>query len=223
MGKAITPLLKQNPPPEDHDGHKMWSSVANRLTHVTPFEQAYKPAIWLKHDPKLFPKEINDKVHTWWRGYSRKYRELHNRRKKQFAHRKHFYRETAANIIAHKKLIVLEDINLTDFAETKDKNTKLSNKARLQRFLSSLSEFKDAIKNAADREGVPYIEVDPAYTSKTCSDCGHLNKNLKAEKEWVCPECGVVHDRDENAANNLRNMGQQYIESVKKTRLAVIE
>jgi len=120
-------------------------------------------------------------------------------------------------------VIVLEQINLTDFAETRDKNTKLSNTARAQRFLAPLSEFRGAIKNAADREGVPYIEVDPAYTSKTCAECGHLNKDLKAEKEWVCPECGVVHDRDENAANNLRNMGQQYIETVKKTRLEVIE
>lgn len=224
LGKAITPLLKQNALPEDHEKYRMWSSVANRPAHVTlSFEQAYKFAIWLKHDPDVFPYEINEKLHTWWRAYSRKYREIHNRRKKQLAHRKHFYRETAAKIVAQKKVIVLEQINLTDFAETRDKNTKLSNTARAQRFLASLSEFRDAIKNAADREGMPYIEVDPAYTSKTCSACGHLNKDLKAEKEWVCPECGVVHDRDENAANNLRNMGQQYIETVKKTRLEVIE
>ena len=88
---------------------------------------------------------------------------------------------------------------------------------------NSLRSYHRRRNNAADREGVPYIEVDPAYTSKTCAECGHLNKDLKAEKEWVCPECGVVHDRDENAANNLRNMGQQYIDTVKKERLEVIE
>ena len=118
---------------------------------------------------------------------------------------------------------MLEQINLTDFAETRDKNTKLSNKARAQRFLASLSEFRGAIKNAADREGVPYIEVDPAYTSKTCSACGHLNKALKSEKEWICPECAVVHDRDENAATNLQGMGQKYLQSVKKERFEVIK
>ena len=103
---------------------------------------------------------------------SRKYREIHNRRKKQLTHRKHFYRETAASIVAQKKLIVLEDINLTDFAQTRDKNTKLSNKARAQRLLALLSEFRDAINNAAEREGVKVVDVDPAYTSKTCSDYG---------------------------------------------------
>ena len=103
------------------------------------------------------------------------------------------------------------------------KDTKLSNKARAQRFLASVSEFRDAIKNAADREGVPYIEVDPAYTSKTCSECGSLNKALKAEKEWTCPSCGVVHDRDTNAANNLQKMGQIYIDGVKKGHNEVLE
>ena len=86
-----------------------------------------------------------------------------------------------------------------------------------------MSEFRDAIKNAADREGVTVIDVDAAYTSKTCSECGFLNKELKSEKEWVCSSCGVVHDRDENAANNLQKMGQRYIESMKKENLEVIE
>ena len=218
LGKAITPLLKANPINEEHGKYRLWRSLALRPLHVTlSFEQAYKLTLWLKHEPNLFPQEINEKVHIWWRSYSRKYRELHNLRKKQLTHRKHFYRETAAKLIAQNKLIVLEKINLTDFAETKGKNTKLSNKARAQRFMASLAEFRDAIKNVADREGVPVIDVNPAYTSKTCSDCGYRNKELKSEKQWTCPDCGVVHDRDENAANNLQKMGQEYLARVQKT------
>jgi IS605 OrfB family transposase len=224
LGKAITPLLKANPIDEEHGKYRLWRSLALRPLHVTlSFEQAYKLAHWLKREPNLFPSEINEKVHTWWRSYSRKYREIHNRRKKQLTHRKHFYRETAAKLVAQNKLIVLEKINLTDFAETKNKNTKLSNKARAQRFMASLGEFRDAIKNAADREGVPVIDVNPAYTSKTCSECGYLNKELKSEKERSCPECGVVHDRDENAANNLQKMGQKYLLDAAKTAAVVVK
>ena len=65
--------------------------------------------------------------------------------------------------------------------------------------------------------------MDPGYTSKTCSECWFLNKSLKSEKEWTCTSCGVVHDRDVNAANNLQNMGKQYIEHLKKESLEVIE
>ena len=224
LGKAITPLLKANPIDEEHSKYRLWRSLALRPLHVTlSFEQAYKLSLWLKHEPNLFPREINEKVHTWWRSYSRKYRESHNRRKKQLTHRKHFYRETAAKLVAQNKLIVLEKIKLTDFAETKGKNTKLSNKARAQRFMASLAEFRDAIKNAADREGVPVIDVNPAYTSKTCSECGYRNKELRSEKEWTCPECGMDHDRDENAANNLQKMGQKYLLDIEKAVSVVVE
>ena len=209
--------------PDDHPKFKIWRSVAKRPAHVTlSFEKAYKLAVWLNREPNVFPKEITEKVYTWWRSYSQKYRELHNRRKKQLTHRKHFYRGTAASVVAQKKLIVLEKINLDDIAETKNKNTKLSNKTRAQRFLASLSEFRDAIKHAAVRKGVEVIDVEPAYTSKTCSACNVINKALKSEKEWTCPACGVVHDRDENAANNLQKMGQKHLLDVQKAASVVV-
>ena len=40
-------------------------------------------------------------------------------------------------------------------------------------------------------------------SSKTCSECGVINHGLKREPEWVCPACGVRHDRNVNAARNL--------------------
>lgn len=44
-------------------------------------------------------------------------------------------------------------------------------------------------------------------SSKTCSGCGHkLDALPLAVREWMCPACGVVHDRDVNAAINLKNL-----------------
>lgn len=43
-------------------------------------------------------------------------------------------------------------------------------------------------------------------SSKTCSDCGEVVSVLPLSvREWDCPSCGVVHDRDENAAQVLEN------------------
>ena len=47
---------------------------------------------------------------------------------------------------------------------------------------------------------------DPS--SKTCSKCGSINKDLTLnDREWICPKCGEKHDRDINAAINIRNFG----------------
>ena len=62
--------------------------------------------------------------------------------------------------------------------------------------------------------GKTLIQVDPAYTSQTCSACGCVNSRLGYDhygwlkvREWKCPECGAVHDRDINAAINIREKG----------------
>ena len=44
-------------------------------------------------------------------------------------------------------------------------------------------------------------------STKTCSDCGFVNKAvILGVESWVCSACGVVHDRDYNAAINLSNL-----------------
>jgi putative transposase len=45
---------------------------------------------------------------------------------------------------------------------------------------------------------------DPS--SKTCSVCGHIYQELgREEKEWTCSQCNTKHDRDINAAKNIKN------------------
>ncbi len=58
--------------------------------------------------------------------------------------------------------------------------------------------------------GRSYIELDRFFpSSKLCSSCGHLLKDLALSiREWDCPQCGVHHDRDENAAINILRAGQ---------------
>jgi len=70
-------------------------------------------------------------------------------------------------------------------------------------------QFKTFLKYKAERLGKKVIEIgmfEPS--SKTCSVCGYKNGGLKlSDREWICPECGTVHDRDINAAVNIRKFG----------------
>ena len=60
------------------------------------------------------------------------------------------------------------------------------------------------IRYKADWYGTVIVEADRFYpSSKLCSGCGAHNAGLGRELHWTCPQCGVQHDRNENAALNL--------------------
>ena len=67
----------------------------------------------------------------------------------------------------------------------------------------SFRTLQHQIEYKAKWEGVPIEYVKAANTSKICSKCGSVNKALKFEKRWTCPNCGIQHDRDLNAAINI--------------------
>lgn len=64
------------------------------------------------------------------------------------------------------------------------------------------------INKAREFPGVRVYIVDEAYTSKTCTFCGHLHEDLGSSEQFVCPAyepevCGMVLDRDVNGARNI--------------------
>ena len=71
------------------------------------------------------------------------------------------------------------------------------------------SEFMNVLSYVASTKGKIVHLIDRFYpSSKTCNDCGYVYQELKlSEREWACPGCGVIHDRDHNAALNIHREG----------------
>ena len=68
-------------------------------------------------------------------------------------------------------------------------------------------EFRRQLEYKSSLYGGTVVVADRWFaSSKTCSDCGYRLEALPLSvRHWVCPECGAYHDRDVNAAINLRN------------------
>ncbi|MBU3870712.1 transposase, partial [Streptomyces sp. 4503] len=53
--------------------------------------------------------------------------------------------------------------------------------------------------------GVPVVYVDPAYTSRTCAECGHIDRANRVSQAWfACRSCGFVDHADRNGSRNIR-------------------
>jgi putative transposase len=75
----------------------------------------------------------------------------------------------------------------------------------------SWSTLRNLLRYKCDHAGVAFAEVNESYTTQTCSDCGVIGGPKGREglgvRQWVCGDCGAVHDRDRNAAVNIARIG----------------
>ena len=66
--------------------------------------------------------------------------------------------------------------------------------------------------------GKVLVSVDKWFaSSKTCHECGcKYDKLALKDRQWVCPECGTIHERDKNAAINTLREGLRIIKEDRK-------
>ena len=114
-----------------------------------------------------------------------------------------YLHQVTTEIIDRKPIfIVLENLAVVNMM----KNKHLAKAIQQQCFY----EFYRQIQYKCNWNNIKFIEADRWYpSSKTCSECGAINSKLQlSDREWVCQECGCIHDRDFNASVNLKKYGQ---------------
>ncbi len=108
--------------------------------------------------------------------------------------------EVAKSVMKTKsRTIVIENLNVKGMLQ----NPKLARSIQEE----NLSEFRRILTYKCEQNGTELIIADRWYpSSKTCSCCGNVKHNLKlSDRIYKCDACGLVIDRDENAAINLEH------------------
>ena len=114
--------------------------------------------------------------------------------------RKDWFFKLANELTSEYAVICIEDLNLDAMKQLWGR--KVSDYA--------FAEFVSILDWVALKNGCQVIKIDRwTPSSKACHVCGVLTESTKdlRIRTWTCPACGTVHDRDVNAAINIRNMG----------------
>ena len=165
-------------------------------------------------NPKALVKTAK-KLRTRQKAVSRKVKGSNNQRKasrkvaclhRKIANiRKDAIHKMTTTITKSASCIVIEDLNVKGM---------LSNHCRARSIAdASLAEIHRQLGYKALWNGATLLEADRWYpSSKTCSGCGNVKKELLGS-EYKCEACGLVIDRDANAALNLKSLAVGYTAS----------
>ena len=121
--------------------------------------------------------------------------------------RRDFEHKISTDLIKNHDVICMEDLDIKGMLETKKMSKEISD--------VSWSEFTRMLEYKAEQHGRKIIRTDRYFpSSQKCHVCGHIqkeNKDLRIRR-WECPVCHTIHDRDINAAINIREKGMSMIQ-----------
>ncbi len=161
-------------------------------------------------NPKFFAKD-EKKLAKAQRRHAKKKKGSKNRAKarlqvariqKKIADRRRNYQhQLSTHIIRENQVVCIESLSVKNMVKNHCLAKAISD--------VGWSEFVRQLEYKAAWYGRTLVKIDKWYpSSKRCFDCGHLLDSLSLdERSWTCPQCGVHHDRDINAAKNILAVG----------------
>lgn len=119
--------------------------------------------------------------------------------------RKDFLHKVSTKLIRDNQTICLENLNVSGMLQNHKLAQAISD--------VSWSTFVNMLEYKAEWYGTNILRIgrfEPS--SKTCSNCGNINKEVTLkDREWTCVKCNTTHDRDVNAAINIKNFSLRNI------------
>ena len=168
-----------------------------------------------RYENKHFYKNQENKLKKLNKQLSKKQKGSNNRNKVRIKlakvhekiknQRQNYLHQITSKLVNENQIICIEDLNVKGMLQ----NHKLVKSIQELSFY----EFRRQLEYKCRWYGRQLIIIDRFYpSSKTCHNCGHIYKGLKLnEREWICPHCGKLIDRDYNASLNILDEGLKQI------------
>ena len=143
--------------------------------------------------------------------------------------RDNFLHQESRKLVNRYQSIFMEDLNIIEMMEVKEQKENMNEAEFIawmkERWIQkkrnnnikdvSWRQFINLINYKAEEAGRIFKLVDPRNTSKTCSGCGNIKKDLTTKvRTYKCSECGLTLDRDHNASLNILRLGLESVSSL---------
>ena len=157
---------------------------------------------FFRRDEKALAKAGRRQAKTKKRSPARKKaNKVLSRIHERIRNRRHdFVHQTARRLVNRFGVIAVEKLNVKGMVKNHCLAKSISD--------ASWSMFRSVLTNKAESAGRLIVAVNPAYTSQMCSGCGNIQKKSLSVRTHKCLGCGLILDRDTNAAVNIKSVGQ---------------
>ncbi|MER7794598.1 transposase [Streptomyces sp. NPDC097640] len=135
-------------------------------------------------------------------------RRLKKRRRKEARRAKDINHKIAKHVVAEAERTG-RGVALEDLGGIRER-VRLAKPQRATLHSWAFAQLGSFIEYKARKAGVPVVRVDPAYTSRACAECGHIDKANRVSQAWfACRNCGFVDHADRNGSRNIRARAEE--------------
>ena len=205
------------------DGTKYETVQLDKIDRqIKKIQRKLSKKTWIETDEKVFSKKYNKEINK--RVPSKNYLKLKDKLAKLQAKkeriRSYNSHQITSSIVNNDSYdtICMETLSIVSMTQQTNNNDELKNRDKRNinksRMNACMGEISRQLDYKAGWHGKNFVKVDRFFaSSQTCNCCGYKNKKVKntSVRSWTCPVCGAKHDRDVNAAINIKNEGYRII------------